>query len=202
MAEPSSPNQRNIENYHDKHSTQLEQLCKLKLSEIQFHHRKTSIICTVGPSCNTVPKLRELILNGMNIARLNFSHGSYEEHAEVIARVREANENHYDPVAIALDTKGPEIRTGVLTGNKEVTLEQGKSIQLTTDKKYENNGTATCVYVDYVNLPRDVKKGSRIYVDDGLISLLVEDVSKNAVNCKVENGGVLGSRKVSRIALD
>ncbi|KHJ84615.1 Pyruvate kinase, barrel domain protein, partial [Oesophagostomum dentatum] len=136
-----------------------------------------------------------MIANGMNIARLNFSHGSHEEHAKVIARIREAAKDHVDPVAIALDTKGPEIRTGVLSEGKEVTLHQGKSISLTTDDKYKTSGTSTCMYVDYENLPRVVKKGSRIFVDDGLISLLVDEIHENSVTCEVENGGVLGSRK-------
>ncbi|KHJ75900.1 Pyruvate kinase, barrel domain protein, partial [Oesophagostomum dentatum] len=119
---------------HGHLSTQLEHLCNLNVSDIPSKHRKTSIICTIGkspmlskrysrkhgssfsgPACNTVEKLHAMIANGMNIARLNFSHGSHEEHAKVIARIREAAKDHVDPVAIALDTKGPEIRTGVLS---------------------------------------------------------------------------------------
>ncbi|KAK6751131.1 hypothetical protein RB195_002853 [Necator americanus] len=182
--------------FDDGHfSTHLEHLCSLKLSDVTSKHRKTSIICTIGPACNTLEKLREMISNGMNIARLNFSHGSHEEHAKTISLIREAAKDNIDPVAIALDTKGPEIRTGLLAGGKEVALQQGKSIRLSTDRKLENSGTCTCLYVDYQNLPRVVKKGSRIFIDDGLISLIVEETTEDSVICEVENGGVLGNRK-------
>ncbi|KIH64492.1 pyruvate kinase [Ancylostoma duodenale] len=176
-------------------ATHLEHLCNLNVSDVPCKHRKTSIICTIGPACNTVEKLHKMIECGMNIARINFSHGSHEEHAETIAKIREAAKDHVDPVAIALDTKGPEIRTGLLTGGKEVTLEQGKSIRLSTDESIKTSGTSTCIYVDYKNLPHVVKKGTRIFIDDGLISLLVEEVSEDSVMCEVENGGVLGNRK-------
>ncbi|VDK46641.1 unnamed protein product, partial [Cylicostephanus goldi] len=116
-------------------------------------------------------------------------------HAASIARIREAAKYHVNPIAIALDTKGPEIRTGLLAGKKEVILTSGKSIRLSTDKGVEKSGTSTILYVDYENLPRVVEKGSRIFIDDGLISLLVEEVNENSVMCEVENGGVLGNRK-------
>ncbi|VDK87169.1 unnamed protein product [Onchocerca ochengi] len=97
-------------------STQLEHLCHINISQKPTQHRKTSIICTIGPACNTVQKLQEMIAKGMNIARLNFSHGSHELHAQTIQNIREAlrNENDMKDIAIALDTKGPEIRTGII----------------------------------------------------------------------------------------
>ncbi|EFO21560.1 pyruvate kinase, partial [Loa loa] len=97
-------------------STQLEHLCGLNIFQKQILHRKTSIICTIGPACDTMEKLQEMIGKGMNIARLNFSHGSHEFHAQTIRNIREAlkSKGNMMDVAIALDTKGPEIRTGII----------------------------------------------------------------------------------------
>ncbi|CAJ0587484.1 unnamed protein product, partial [Mesorhabditis spiculigera] len=177
----------------------LAHVCNLDIRHDVAPVRNTGIICTIGPACGTVEKLRELMKNGMNIARLNFSHGSHESHAETIRLVREAA-NSFDPpmvIAIALDTKGPEIRTGMLQAGTraEVELITGHSIRLTTEQHFENSGTSTCLYVDYENLPNVVKKGSRIYIDDGLLSLIVEETEGKAVVCTVENGGMLGCRK-------
>lgn len=180
--------------------THIEQICSLKIDETLPANtvRKTGIICTLGPSSNTVERLETLILKGMGIARLNFSHGTHEYHAQLIKNLREAVKNldsQYN-IAIALDTKGPEIRTGLLAeGKTEIELEKGTEITVTTDKKYENSCTAQLLYVDYKNLPKILSKGSRIFVDDGLISLHVNEISSEMLRCTVENGGTLGSRK-------
>ncbi|KAK6027737.1 Pyruvate kinase, barrel domain protein [Ostertagia ostertagi] len=176
-------------------ATHLEHLCQLNIADKPGKHRKTAIICTVGPACNNVEMLREMIDQGMNIARLNFSHGSHEEHAKTIAMIREAAKDHIDPVAIALDTKGPEIRTGMLHGGKEVILNQGDTIYLSTDPRLKDSSTATTLYVDYQNLPKVVQVGGRIFIDDGLISLAIKEVGTDSVMCEIENGGVLGNRK-------
>ncbi|KAK5967842.1 Pyruvate kinase L/R, partial [Trichostrongylus colubriformis] len=158
MPHPTSPYHERLQSYDVGHyATHLEHLCHLNIAEKPSKQRKTSIICTIGPACNNVEMLNTMIGHGLNIARLNFSHGSHEEHAKTIAMIREAAAGHMDPVAIALDTKGPEIRTGMLHGGKEVTLNQGDTIYLSTDSKLKNNGTATTLYVDYENLPKVVQ---------------------------------------------
>jgi len=165
--------------------------------------RQTGIICTLGPVSNKPDFLKEMIKCGMNIARMNFSHGSHEYHKATIAAVREAEQSFrcepikYRPVAIALDTKGPEIRTGLLKGggSAEVELVKGKEIKLTLDDSQYENGTEECIFVDYKNLTKVIQSGDRIFVDDGLISLQVKSLGDDYVICEIENGGMLGSRK-------
>lgn len=167
--------------------------------------RLTGIICTIGPASRDPVTLHKMIDSGMNIARLNFSHGTHEYHADTIKAVRKAVEEYSKsnnippcPVGIALDTKGPEIRTGLLDNggsSDEIELVKGKQIRVTTNKTYENKCSAENLYVDYANITKVVKPGNRIYVDDGLISLLAQGVESDSVLCTIENGGKLGSRK-------
>ncbi|KAG5339490.1 KPYK kinase, partial [Acromyrmex heyeri] len=183
--------------------SQLDHMCALDIdSEVPFV-RLSGIICTIGPASRSVEILEQMIETGMNIARLNFSHGSHEYHAETIVNVRQAQKNLTAraginiPVAIALDTKGPEIRTGLLEGggSAEVELIKGQTFKLSTDKAYMEKGNAQVVYVDYGNISKVLKAGNRIFVDDGLISLIVSAISPNLISTTVENGGMLGSRK-------
>jgi pyruvate kinase len=153
--------------------------------------RKAKIVCTIGPASESVETLKKLIHAGMNVARLNFSHGTHEEHASRIANIRQACEETGKQIAILLDTKGPEIRTGNLAVDA-VELVEGNTITLTTE---EVAGTAERVSITYADLPRDVKPGDTILIDDGLIGLTVEAVHGGEIVCRIKNGGTLKSKK-------
>ena len=154
--------------------------------------KKTKIVCTMGPATEDDKVLRKLILEGMNVARFNFSHGSHEYHRRNIERVRAISRELNIPVAVMLDTKGPEIRTGELVGHEPVTLESGNSVVVTTRVV---QGTSECFMVDYENLPSELKAGSTILVDDGLIALTVNKTDGHDIYCTVVNGGELGEKK-------
>ena len=153
--------------------------------------RKTKIVCTLGPATNDVEIMKQLIHNGMDAARINFSHGTYETHAETIAKLKQAREELNAPIPLILDTKGPEIRVKTFKEDK-VRLEEDATFTLTTR---EVEGDVNIVSVTYADLPKDVHRGSRILIDDGLFELKVEDITETDVVCKVINGGVVKSRK-------
>lgn len=155
--------------------------------------KRTKIICTVGPATDKKTVLRALMKNGMDIARLNFSHGTHEEHKARIDTIKNLREELNLPVALLLDTKGPEIRTGVLKDGKKVTLVSGQEFILTTDEEYV--GDAEKVAITYKGLVKDVSVGSRILIDDGLIALEVTKCKGSEIVCQVLNGGELGERK-------
>jgi pyruvate kinase len=157
--------------------------------------KKTKMVCTLGPASNTQEIMEELIRNGMNVARLNFSHGDHEEHGGRIAKLKAARKAVNEPVAIMLDTKGPEIRTGDLKEGK-VTLKEGDAITLTTE---EIQGDANRVSISYKGLPDDLVPGNRILLDDGLIELSVVRIEGTEIHCRVDNGGTLGSKKSANI---
>ena len=154
--------------------------------------RKTKIICTIGPASESEEKLRELMLAGMNVARFNFSHGSHKEQLVKYNRVLKVRKELGLPVATLLDTKGPEIRTGILEGGQKVYLEEGSRFTLTTEQIEGNN---TRCSQTYKNLPKDVKVGDTILIDDGLIGLEIEKIEGKDIICRVLNGGELGERK-------
>lgn len=160
--------------------------------------RNSGLICTLGPASRSVEIISQLIENGMNIARLNFSHGTHEYHAETIELVRKAAVEEWPhAVAVALDTKGPEIRTGLLKGggSAEIHLSKGDIIKLTTDKAFFAEGDNETLYVDYENITKVMNEGGIIFVDDGLISLKVVEIGSNYLQVEVLNDAKLGSKK-------
>ena len=154
--------------------------------------KRTKIICTMGPNADKPGMVKSWIEAGMDVARFNFSHGSHQEHKGRMDSLKKLRKEMKIPVAILLDTKGPEIRTGVLENGQKVTLKEGQKFVLTTR---ELIGNSSCVSVTYDRLPEDVKEGDRILVDDGLIELKVLGLTEAEITCEVVNGGELGERK-------
>ena len=154
--------------------------------------RKTKIVCTMGPNTNDRELMKKLVENGMNVARFNFSHGDHEEQKSRMDMLKSIREEVGKHVAILLDTKGPEIRTGVLKDNKKVILKEGENFVLTTK---EIEGDDKKVSISYDGLVEDVEPGKRILIDDGLIELEVKSIHDGDITCKILNGGELGSRK-------
>ncbi|XP_065063835.1 pyruvate kinase PKM-like [Rhopilema esculentum] len=176
----------------------LEFCCGLNIDTVPPVVRGTGIICTIGPACQDVDKLKEMIYSGMNIARMNFSHGTHEYHKKTIDNVREAAKvEHPHPVAIALDTKGPEIRTGIMKAgtDSETTYKKGAALRVTTDLSLREQCDENLLYVDYKGLAKSVKKGSKIFIADGLLSLEVTDVLDDHVMTKILNDAAISSRK-------
>lgn len=153
--------------------------------------RKTKIVCTLGPSSGDIDIIKKLINHGMNAARINFSHGTYESHGEIIKNLISAREELDIPIPLVLDTKGPEIRIKNF-GQEQVFLQQGRTFILTTE---DIEGDEKRVSVTYKNLPFDLKRGSRVLLDDGLIELRVKNLTDTEVECEVINGGPLSSKK-------
>ncbi|MDK2809009.1 MAG: pyruvate kinase [Clostridiales bacterium] len=153
--------------------------------------RKTKIICTLGPSTDNEEVMRELLVKGMNVARFNFSHVTYDECTNRLKMLKKLRNELDLPVAALLDTKGPEIRIGTFTEGK-INLTQGQKFVLTTR---EIDGNEHEVSITYKELPQDVSEGSRILIDDGLVELIVERVENTDIICKVQNDGVISNRK-------
>ncbi|HAU24023.1 MAG TPA: pyruvate kinase, partial [Gammaproteobacteria bacterium] len=153
--------------------------------------RKTKIIATVGPACDDVATLEDMIHAGLNVVRLNLSHGDYESHANRVAQVRQAASNVGAHVAIMVDTKGIEVRTGLLEDGP-VFLEADQTFTLFAD---DRKGNLAGVSVSYRKLSAGVKKGDVILLDDGAIELSVAAVNAAAIECVVVHGGMLGERK-------
>ena len=154
--------------------------------------KRTKIVCTLGPATEDDNVLREIICAGMNVARLNFSHGTHEYHRTNIERVRRISAELGVHVAIMTDTKGPEIRTRLNEGHAPITLSTGEKVRVTTE---DVNSAPGLIALDYKALPDEVGPGDIIFIDDGLIGLSVEGVEDKTIHCTVTNGGILGERK-------
>ena len=153
--------------------------------------RKTKIVCTIGPASESEEQLRALMLAGMNVARLNFSHGTHEDHKVRIDRIKKVREELGLPVAILLDTKGPEYRIRTFEDGK-ILLKDGDTFTFTTD---EIIGNQERVAVSYKNLHNDLEVGNKIYVNNGLVHFVVEKIEGHDIICKVTAGGELSNRK-------
>lgn len=154
--------------------------------------KKTKVVCTMGPNTNDREVMRKLIQNGMDVARFNFSHGDHEEQKFRMDLLKELREEEHAHTAILLDTKGPEIRTGLLKDGKKVTLREGNTFVLTME---DIVGDETKVSLSYKGLVEDVEQGTVILIDDGLIGLKVKEIAGQDIICEVVNGGELGEKK-------
>lgn len=165
------------------------------LQQVGTKRPKTKIVCTLGPASRSVPMVEKLLKAGMNVARFNFSHGSFEYHQETLDNLRTAMDNTGILCAVMLDTKGPEIRTGFLKDGKPVQLKQGQEITISTD--YTIKGDENTICMSYKKLAHDVKPQSVILCADGTISFTVLscDIENGLVRCRCENTAVLGERK-------
>lgn len=154
--------------------------------------KKTKIVCTLGPASTNEKVIAEMLKNGMNVARLNFSHGTHEEHAKTIAMFRRVRDRLKMPAAVMLDTKGPEIRLGNFSGDGKVTLTEGELFTLTNR---DILGDGTQVNMTYANLPNELHIGDRVLIDDGRVVLTVESTNETDVVCRVTVGGQISNHK-------
>ena len=157
-----------------------------------MNFRSAKIVCTLGPASNSVEMIERLMHAGMDVARLNFSHGSHADHLSCIQLLRATANKLGKTIAILADLQGPKIRTGALAGGVPVTLRTGQDFTITTRKIL---GDSTRVSTIFLPLPKEVHRGDRILLSDGLIELRVESVRLKDVNCRVVNGGALGEHK-------
>lgn len=158
----------------------------------QIYYRKTKIICTVGPASEPREVLSEMIKHGMNVARLNMSHGDHESHLRSIKTIKSINRSAPMPIALLLDTQGPEIRTGDINENFYMNVGDIYEITVSGSEQIEQSSTIT---VNYQDMIKDVKRGDRITVDNGLINLEVIKKSNFGLKCKVTDGGLMKSRR-------
>jgi len=182
----------------EKGSNHESNYSKISLSDIlgktNVSKRKTKIICTLGPSCSTKEKLVEMLEAGMDIARLNFSHGDHESHGKMLDTLREAvKEIPGKQCAVLLDTKGPEVRTGMLEGHGKVTFTAGQDLEITTD--YTFLGTSEKIACSYEKLPQTVKPGDLILMADGTVTCKVLECGDTSIKVKVKNNATIGEKK-------
>lgn len=164
-----------------------------QISILASTRRKVKIVCTMGPACWDYEKMLQVVKAGMNVARLNFSHGDYESHSKTLNTVRKIEAEVKRPIAVLLDTKGPEIRTGFLENHEKVYLEAGGNFVLRLDN--DSPGNSQGVYVDHSALSQEIEAGQDIFIDDGSIHLRAEKLTQQAITCHTIVGGYLGERK-------
>ena len=163
-----------------------------------MQNRGTKIVCSLGPASSEDSVVRKLILAGMNVARLNFSHGTYETHRDAIERVRRVSSELGIPVAILLDTKGPEIRTGMVKNDGKVTINKGDKVSITTDgceTTAASNGAPARISISWKEAASKLKSSNRVLVADGLLELDVIDIEGAVINCRAQNSALIGSKK-------
>ncbi|KAK4697446.1 pyruvate kinase, partial [Lecanoromycetidae sp. Uapishka_2] len=182
----------------DTGRTQIEWLSNLNTEyRPKTNYRRTSIICTIGPKTNSAEKINMLRKAGLNVVRMNFSHGSYEYHQSVIDNAREAERKQPGrPLAIALDTKGPEIRTGNTVGDEDIPISEGTEMNISTDEKYATASDSKNMYVDYKNITKVIEVGRTIYVDDGVLAFeVLKILDEQTLRVRCINNGKISSRK-------
>lgn len=172
-------------------------LCDIDIDTTPSAIRGTGIICTIGPACQTVEQLQNLIASGMNIARMNFSHGTYEYHQQTIENVRQAAAQTFPhPVALALDTKGPEIRTGMMKSGDNVTYKTGQDLKVSCDPALREQCDENNQFLEYPSLCKSLKPGSKIFIADGMLALQVKEIlDDKTLMATVSNEATIGSRK-------
>lgn len=155
--------------------------------------KRAKIVCTLGPACEEYEVLERMVQAGMDVARLNFSHGDHQTHGKHLDRIRRLEKELDRPIGTMIDTKGPEIRTGTLKGHMPVVIESGKTIILTSEPVEE--GDASRVWISHPGLSCEVAPGQALFIDDGTLHLTVEKVAGKDIICRVNVGGELGERK-------
>ncbi len=160
--------------------------------------RKTKIVCSIGPACDNDETIREMILSGMNIARFNFSHGSYEWHSQAMERVKRVSSELNVPIGIMLDTKGPEIRTGNTENNENLEINTGDVIELVSDDSLCTQGSGdkpTHISLSWKEAPSKLQPGHKVLIADGLVELDVERIEGTKIICTASNSGKFSSKK-------
>jgi len=183
------------QNNFDVPQSQLVHNTQLNIYDDAHNLRRTGIVCTIGPASRSVDMLTQLIQNGLDVVRLNFSHGTHEYHQETVLNALQAAKATQQNIALALDTKGPEIRTGNFVEKRDYILEKGSKVRLTTKEEMRNKGTEKEFFVDYTNITKVCKEGDVVFIDDGLVSLMVESIGADYMDCVVENSGAVSNHK-------
>jgi len=160
-----------------------------------MYQKKTKIVCTLGPSSDSATEIHELISAGMNIARLNFSHGSHKDHSKILKNIRKEEKKCKKIIGVLQDLQGPKIRIGKMP-DQGIEVKKGEKIKLTIDEiEGFKNKKETIIPVQYKNIIKDVKKNDRLLIDDGLIEIIVEKKLRNKLFCKVKVGGIIKRKK-------